>query len=320
MPISVLAAINADMIHLARFLLIAGPIIGGTCAVLSVYVVLRRMALIAEGISHAGFGGIAIAVLVGYYIPAIDNPAARQVITGLFCLGTALLMGYVTRKKRVSEDSAIGIFLVASIALGDMLLAVRANLPFNGRPVPVDVESLLFGSFGSINMNDTLIAAGAMLVVFAIIASLYHQFLYTTLDEEMARINGVNTRLINTLLLLMISLVIVVCAQMVGFLMITALTIIPGATANMLSRRFGGVMLASILIGSLGTFGAVCISAFTPASHFDPGPVVVLTLFACFALVWTVRTFFRPKAVADLNEAPVAAERPAGAFGQAHSH
>jgi zinc transport system permease protein len=320
MPTPLLAALSADMIHLARFLLIAGPIIGGTCALLSVYVVLRRMALIAEGISHAGFGGIAIAVLVGYYVPSIDNPAARQVITGLFCLGTALLMGYVTRKKRVSEDSAIGIFLVASIALGNLLLSVRANLPFNGRPVPVDVESLLFGSFGSINLTDTLVAAASMLVVFGIVGALYHQFLYTTLDEEMARINGVNTRLVNTLLLLMISLVIVVCAQMVGFLMITALTIIPGATANMLSRKFGGVLLASVLIGTLGTFGAVCISAFTPASRFDPGPIVVLTLFAFFAVVWTVRTFFKPKAIADTTIVPAAPEGPAGAFGHSHSH
>src|SRR5271156_3149630 len=111
MPHAFLAAADFwQLIHAARYMLIAGPIIGATCAVLSVYVVLRRMALIAEGGSHAGFGGIAIAVLIGYYVQALDNPAARQIITGLFCLATALLMGYVTRKKRVSEDSAIGIF------------------------------------------------------------------------------------------------------------------------------------------------------------------------------------------------------------------
>ena len=97
-----------EMLQLAKYLLIVGPIIGATCAVLSVYVVLRRMALISEGISHAGFGGIAVAVLAGYFFPAMEAPAWgplwREVITGIFCLIMAMLIGYVSRRKRVSED------------------------------------------------------------------------------------------------------------------------------------------------------------------------------------------------------------------------
>ena len=318
MPHPFLAAIDFQMLYLARYLLTAGPMIGATCALLSVFVVLRRMALIAEGVSHAGFGGIAVALLIGYYIPVLDNDIARQIITGIFCLGTAMLMGYVTRRKRVSEDSAIGIFLVATVAIGMLLLSIRSRLPSHGRPIPPDVESLLFGSFASVNFTDTLMAAGTMVLVYGVIFALYYQFLYTTLDEEMARINGVNTRLINTLLLAIISLVIVSCARMVGFLMITALTIIPGATANMLSRRFAGVLVASILIGTLGTFSAVGLATVLP---YDPGPLVVLTLFAIFGVVWTVRTFFKPKVSADAESAqPPGEARPPGAFGHGHAH
>jgi zinc transport system permease protein len=294
--------------------------IGATCALLSVFVVLRRMALISEGVSHAGFGGIAIAVLVGYFLPVIDNDVWREIITGLFCLATAMLMGYVTRRKRVSEDSAIGIFLVATVAFGMLLLRIRQFLPHTGRPVPVDVESLLFGSFAAINYVDTLVSLGAMLLVFGIIFLLYHQFLYTTLDEEMARVNGVNTRLINTLLLMMISLVIVVCVRMVGFLMITALTIIPGATANLLSRKFSGVLIASLLIGTLGTFLAVCLAMVPPISSYDPGPVVVLTLFAAFLLVWSVRHFFKPKLQPSEPDHDHAREHHPQHFGAGHGH
>jgi zinc transport system permease protein len=318
------AEINDSMIHIARHLLIAGPMIGATCALLSVYVVLRRMALIAEGVSHAGFGGISVAVLAGYFVPALDNGLWRQVITGVFCLGTAMLMGYVTRRKRVSEDSAIGIFLVASVAFGMLLLSIRRGLPSNGHPIPVDVEQLLFGSFATVDRSDAIIAGSAMIFVFAVIGIFYYQFLYTTLDEEMARINGVNTRLINTLLLTIISLVIVVCARMVGFLMITALTIIPGATANMISRRFAGVLIASVLIGTLGTFLAVCLSTIAPMNSYDPGPLVVLTLFLIFGVVWAFRHLFKPKATVGAGAEPEVPS-PSGhahprAFGHTHSH
>src|SRR6187397_2828472 len=100
-----------------RQMLLVGPLIGAMCAVLSVYIVLRKMSLISEGVSHAGFGGIAIALVIGYYFPGMDlphkvsggvstgSPIWWQVITGLFCLGTALMIGYVTRKKRVNEDA-----------------------------------------------------------------------------------------------------------------------------------------------------------------------------------------------------------------------
>ena len=136
-----------------------------------------------------------------------------------------------------------------------------------------------------------------MLLVYGIIFALYYQFLYTTLDEEMARINGVNTKLINTLLLAIISLVIVVGVRMVGGLMITALTVLPGATACMLSRKFAGVLIASLLIGTLGTFTAVCLAIVPPMSSYDPGPIGVLTLFAIFTIVWTIRRFFKPKVI-----------------------
>ncbi len=90
------------------------------------------MALISEGVSHAGFGGLSVALLIGYFIPALGNEFWNRVITGLFCLGTALLIGYFARsRKRVHEDSAIGILLVASVALGDVLIHfyVQSCLP-----------------------------------------------------------------------------------------------------------------------------------------------------------------------------------------------
>jgi zinc transport system permease protein len=252
------------------------------------------MALISEGVSHAGFGGLSLALLIGYYIPALGNEFWSRVITGLFCLGTALLIGYFARSRRVHEDSAIGILLVGSVALGDVLIHFYANLPHD-HVVRTDVENLLFGSFSAVNFSDMVTSVSTAVVCFLIVGVLYWQFLYTTLDEEMARVNGVNTRLVNLLLMTMISLVIVINVRMVGFLMITAMTIIPGATANMISRRFGGVLAIAIALGVAGTVAALLLVSNTDLRSYPSGPFIVLALFAIFTITWVVRHHYKPK-------------------------
>lgn len=281
---------------------IVGIAIALTCSLLSTYVVLRRMALISEGVSHAGFGGIGVALVLGYYIPAIGmDPASAgsRLVTGAFCLGTALLINYVTRGRKVTEDSAIGIFLVASVALGDLCLHLYSSLPGARGLGGAAVEQMLFGNFLGVGPTDDILAVGTALACSLVTMLYYNQFLYTTLDEEMARVNGVNTRLVNVLLLTMISLVIVVGVRMVGFLMITAMTIIPGATATMVSRRFSGVLTASLLIGTLGTAWALVVALNVESmGNFPAGPVLVLTLFAVFAATWLVRSLIKPRPAA----------------------
>src|ERR1035437_7836270 len=112
--------LNSNAIPFEVWIVTVGLLVAATCSLLSTYVVLRKMALISEGVSHAGFGGIALAVLIGLYVPALEGEIAVRSITGIFCLGTALLIGYFARSRRVHEDSAIGILLVASVALGNI--------------------------------------------------------------------------------------------------------------------------------------------------------------------------------------------------------
>src|ERR1041385_5060333 len=107
-----------DRLALNPYTFIVGLSLAAACSLLSVFIVLRKMAMIAESIAHAGIGGIAVALLMGVYFPIFNHPVMIQLVTGVFCLITALLIGYVTRGGQVSEDSAIGIFLAATLALG----------------------------------------------------------------------------------------------------------------------------------------------------------------------------------------------------------
>jgi ABC-type Mn2+/Zn2+ transport system permease subunit len=287
-----------EYLQLLHNVLIAGPLLAAVCSLLSVFVVLRGMAMIGEGIAHSGIGGLGIALLIGLMASFLDNTFSQVIITGLFCTGTALFIGYVSHGKHVSEDSAIGICLAAAVAVGIVALTIRHYL-HGTAGTPPSLEDMLFGSINAIGPQDVYATAALAAAVFAIVFSMYKAFLYTALDEEMARINGVPVGLINTLLLMMVSMVIVLAMRMVGLMMINALIIIPGATARLLSRRFGQVVLTSLAVGVLGMSGglllAIALALRPPLDRIPTGPIMVLTLFAIFVCVWAYRKIVKPK-------------------------
>jgi zinc transport system permease protein len=295
---------------------VVGIAIAACCSLLSTYVVLRRMALIAEGVAHAGFGGFGVAFILGYFFSFSIDSVWAKLIMSVFCVVTALGIRFITRGRKVHDDSAIGIFLVASIALGLVLIKIGMVLYQDKARNLVSAENLLFGDFLASDFMSGMLSAGTAIACIAVIALLYYQFLYTTLDEEMARVNGVPTGLVNFLLLLLISLVVVVGSRMVGALMITALMIIPGATGSMLSRRFGGVLLASLITGVGGTILALTLSFNTKLNIFPPGAILVLTLFVIFSIVWLARHLFKPK----VAHAPAEAFGDSSADSHAESH
>jgi ABC-type Mn2+/Zn2+ transport system permease subunit len=288
-----------SLLNLMRDVLIVGPVMAAVCALLSVFVVMRRMAMISEAVAHASLGGIVMALLLGYWWGAASSYWGQELITGGFCIATALLIGLFSRGRDVTVDSAIGIFLVASVALGVVMLSVRRMLP-GPNPVPVDIDQVLFGSINSVGGAevwglgmDVWVISIVALAVFAVVFLMLPSFIYTSMDEEMARVNGVKTWLVQMLLLIMVSAVIAVAARMVGTLMINALMILPGATARMLSRRFGGVLAISIVVGVVGVsgglLGSICMAGVPSLSHVPTGPVLVLTLFMIFLATWTMR-------------------------------
>lgn len=286
-------------LHLMRYVLIVGPLMAAVCALLSVFVVLRRMAMISEAVAHAGLGGMALSLLLGYWWGMANSYWGQELITGAFCVSTALLIGLFSRDRNVSEDSAIGIFLVASVSLGVVMLFVRRMLP-GPNTMPLNPETVLFGSINSVTSTDawlmSIVAAGVFLVVLLMLPS----FIYTTMDEEMARISGVRTWLVNLLLLVMVSIVITVAARMVGTLMINALMILPGATAKLICRRFHGVLAASLLVGVMGVsaslLASILMAEVSWLSAVPTGPILVLGLFGIFLATWLIRRIGRRKA------------------------
>lgn len=276
-----------------RFLmpLIAGIALTAACSILSVFIVLKRLAFIGQGISHAGFGGIGLASFLAL------SGLARDLTIFVFCLATAFLIAALSRTRRVMIDTAIGILLVCAMAVGFLLDQARIPLrdvpwyqSLTGHRVtpPTQWESVLFGNILYVHQLDMWVAVGCSLLVLAIIFGLLRIIVFYAFDETSSRVFGVRATLLHYLLLTMIAAMVVLCMKLLGLILVTALLIVPGAAALMLSRRLSVVLITSIIIGEIAMVGGYLGSFGILGGRFAIGPVVVLVLAALFAaaLAW----------------------------------
>jgi ABC-type Mn2+/Zn2+ transport system permease subunit len=247
------------------------------CALLSIFVIARRWAFIGEGISHAGLGGAGTAWVAALVVPGASAGWFFQLTVILFCLATALAIGKLSRTQATSTDAAIGIFMVASFAWG----ILAQHIYIAQRHVdPYGFGDVLFGNFGSLSTSYAIASIAISLFVIATVALLGKEILWYCLDPILAEVSGVRAGAIHYLLMLLLALVIIVGVRIIGSVLVTALLVLPGATAARVTRQFIPSVIASLATGFLGALigvGASHVWRFLPV-----GPCVVLALLAIF--------------------------------------
>lgn len=252
------------------------------CAALSVFVVARRWAFIGEGIGHSGFGGAGLAWLLALIAPSLATigwiPYASVVI---FCLATALAIGYISRGNRVAGDAAIGIFLVATLAFG--FLAREIYRHFHHREPP-DFEAVLFGNLAVIDPRAARVAIFVCAAVILTLIALGKEILAYCFDPMLAEASGVRAGFIHYLLMTLIAVTIIVGIPITGAPLVTALLVLPGVTGTLLSGRLSAVLTIAIVCALIAAVAGVCINS---EWRFIPlGPAIVLTLFVQFLAVY----------------------------------
>jgi manganese/iron transport system permease protein len=262
--------------------LLATAAIAVACAALSVFVVARRWAFIGEGISHSGFGGAGMAWLAMLALPTIfDRPWMPYVGVIVFSIATAMAIGYLSRGNRVTGDAAIGIFLVASLAFGFLAQQIFTHVRHTS---PAGFESFLFGQPAAMSGR---MALAPILVSFGVVATLValgKEIIAYCFDPLMAQASGVRAGTIHYVLMALLAVVIIVGMPITGSVLVTALLVLPGVTASMLSRRLNVAIIISMAAGLTGAITGVAVHAkwrFVPT-----GPAIVLTLFAIFIVAW----------------------------------
>jgi ABC-type Mn2+/Zn2+ transport system permease subunit len=280
-----------------RDALVVGIALGTVCSLLSVVVVLKRMAFIGEGIAHAGFGGMGTALVVGA-TGSVGGLGTWQsdLIVLAFCMATAIAIGALSRRRHVETDSAIGILLVASMAWGVLLIDLYPHLQGtdwyvrifgSGRPAP-NVESLLFGSLTNVGPHDVWLALGAAAAILVMLAAFAKEIVFYTFEETVSQVFGVRTRMIHYLVLALLSVAIVLTVRLAGIVLVSALLVIPGATANLLSRRLSRVLLCSWLVGIVGVVGGLALSS--EVGTISTGPCIAMVLCLQFGLTLLIRS------------------------------
>ncbi|HZV80675.1 MAG TPA: metal ABC transporter permease [Geobacteraceae bacterium] len=252
--------------------LLSGVLVGMLCAVLGVFLVLRRLSLIGDGLSHVTFGSVALALALRAK-PLYVTLAALPIVL-LSSLGILKL----TDKARIYGDAAIGIVSAAGIA-GGMILA-GASGGFN-----VDLFSYLFGNILAISSGELLLALLLFCVVMGTVVRFYHELFAITFDEDLARCSGIRVERINGLLAVLTSLTVVLAMKVVGILLVSSLLIIPAVTALQVARGFRTTMVAAALFAVLAVVTGIILSF---VMNLPTGGVIVLIniLFFMLAFSW----------------------------------
>ena len=249
--------------------LLAGIMVSLLCGVLSVFVILRRMAFIGVGISHSAFGGVALGFLL-----AVD-----PLWTGIgFAVLVALAIEWAQTHSRVEEDTAIGIFFAASMALG--LVFLHLSRTYN-----VDVFGFLFGNILAIGEKQLLEILWVTAGVLAVTLAFYKELVFLSFDEEMAWVSGVPVRALRYLFLVMLALVVIISIYLVGIILVSALLVIPGATSQNLTNHIRGMIYVSAVVAVGATVGGLCLSYLV---DFPTGATMVLLLSLFYLLTIAV--------------------------------
>ena len=259
-----------------RNAVIGGFLISIVCSWLSVYVVLRSMAFIGQGISHSALGGFALGILIfgggAATVLQVDSVAL------IFCLCVAAMIALVSNHTKISEDSAIGIFFVASMAMGAIFLRMAPG--YNQ-----DVYSYLFGSVLAVTKEQIYLIAGLGVMVIVPMIVLHKELFYYTFDEEMARVSGIPVTWLHLLLLGLMSVTIILSSRIIGVLLVSAFLILPGATAQLMTQSFRKMIIYSVLVGVLTTLAGIILST---ATDWPTGSTIVLSQFLLFILTFGI--------------------------------
>lgn len=244
---------------------VVGILVSLCAALLGVPLVLKRYSMIGDGLSHASFGALSIAVACGWAPLPVSIPVVILAALGLLRL---------TERSRMGADAAIAVVSASSLAAGVIVTSLTTGMT-------TDVDNYMFGSVLAMTREDVALSVGLSVAVLALFVLFYHKLFAVTFDESFARATGLRVERYNTLLAILTALTIVLGMRMMGAMLISSLVIFPALTAMRLFKSFRGVVLfaavSSVLCFVTGL--GVSFAASTPV-----GATVVMVNLALFLL------------------------------------
>lgn len=256
------------------YALIVGVLISLCCGILGVILVLKRYAMIGDGLSHVAFGATTIAAIVGLADMYFMLPITVLV---------AILLIRMTNKGKVKNDSAIAMLSVGALALGYLLV----NLFSTSANISGDVCSTLFGSYSILTLSslDVWLSVALAVVVLVYFIFFHNRIFAVTFDEDFAKATGTKTNLYNDILAVIVGIIIVLAMKLVGSLLISALIVFPALSAIRLFKSYKMVIIFASIISVVNSVLGILISMLwgTPVG----ATIVAIDIFV-YVICWCI--------------------------------
>nr|YP_009369960.1 manganese transport system membrane protein [Boldia erythrosiphon]ARO90648.1 manganese transport system membrane protein [Boldia erythrosiphon] len=248
-----------------RSLLVA-ILIGLLCSIVGTYLMVQRLALLGDAISHSVMPGLAIAFSLG--IPIIIGALSAAVLS-------TIIIAWITNEYPLKEDTAIGIVFASFFALGITFISIIQ------KDNKVDLNHFLFGNILGVSTEDVINTAIIFTIVLIIIISLYKELLFFTFDTIGAEVVGLPVQNLNFSLMILVALTTVASMKAVGVVLVLALLIIPAATAYLMTKQLHEIMTLGGGIGIISSISGMYISYYY---NIPSGPAIVLVATVIFII------------------------------------
>lgn len=227
-----------------RHALLASVLVALVCAVAGTYVVLRGLSFVGDALAHGVVPGIAAALLLG-----VSGVIGAAVSAAVMMTGVSV----ITRKSRLSSDTAIGLFFVGMLALG--VIITSRSRTFVG-----DITRILFGELLGVTTTDLWWQLAALVIV-AVVASIAHRpFVLMSIDDGLARTSGFSVPFFHSLMLVLVAITVIASFQSVGTLLVLGMLIAPAAAGALVARRVSTMMLIAALYGTVASYVGLLVS------------------------------------------------------------
>ncbi|MDR0623707.1 MAG: metal ABC transporter permease [Treponema sp.] len=246
---------------------VVGLLVSLCASLLGVSLVLKRYSMIGDGLSHVGFGALALATALNAAPLAVSIPVV--VIAAFFLLR-------ISENSKIRGDAAIALISTGALAIGVMVISMTTGMN-------TDVCNYMFGSILAMSKNDVTLSIALSTVVLVLFVFFYHKIFAVTFDETFARATGTRAGLYNMIIALLTAVTIVLGMRMMGAMLISSLIIFPALSSMRICKTFRAVTVCSALVSVICFFVGVVISYIyaTPT-----GASVVLTNMIVFAVFW----------------------------------
>lgn len=258
--------------------LLAAVFTGLAAPAVGTYLVQRRLALVGDGLGHIAVTGVALGLLTG------GSPTWTAVLVAV--LG-AVVLEFIREHGNTSGDVALALLFYGGLAGGVLITGLAGQSAAR-------LQQFLFGSITTISVADVWFTMALAVLLVGTAVGLRPQLFAVAQDEDFARVAGLNVRAYNLLIAVLAAVTVTVAMRTVGLLLVSALMVVPVATAQQLARSFGATLAGAMALGTAAATGGLLLSGeLSYRATVAPGPTIVLLSLAGFAVTWPLGAWLR---------------------------